>query len=175
MIRSRERDWCLLKRRKSTQKAHYLQLCESRGNLNSSPMNLTRQVHRWLALATRFLPTVTGSCLLLGKQKLAKSPETGAKRSWSIESWIFSGECRFPESCCANKVLLATLIWSPSTPNESRENEELDEQSPLAANYRAMLEAKEREIEQLRSQAEASDRQLKIQIKVTLKRNQLHT
>ena len=24
---------------------------------------------------------VTGSCLLLGKQKLAKSPETGAKRS----------------------------------------------------------------------------------------------
>ena len=36
-----------------------------------------------------------------------------------------------------------------------------------------MLEAKEREIEQLRSQAEASDRQLKIQIKVTLIRNQL--
>ena len=32
-------------------------------------------------LATHFLPTVTGSCLLLGKQKLAKSPETGAKRS----------------------------------------------------------------------------------------------
>jgi len=53
---------------------------------------------------------------------------------------------------------------SPAAP--IRENEELDEQSPLAANYRAMLEAKEREIEQLRSQAEASDRQLKIQIKV---------
>ena len=38
-----------------------------------------------------------------------------------------------------------------------------------------MLEAKEREIEQLRSQAEASDRQLKIQIKVTLKRINLIT
>ena len=42
----------------------------------------------------------------------------------------------------------------------------MDEASPLAANYRAMLEVKEKEIEQLRSQAEASDRQLKIQTKV---------
>ena len=33
-----------------------------------------------------------------------------------------------------------------------------------------MLEAKEREIEQLRSQAEASDRQLKIQIKVNFEK-----
>ena len=33
------------------------------------------------ALATHFLPTVTGSCLLLGKQKLAKSPKTGSRRS----------------------------------------------------------------------------------------------
>merc|ERR1719234_1666741 len=47
-----------------------------------------------------------------------------------------------------------------------REDRELDEASPLAANYRAMLEVKEKEIEQLRSQAEASDRQLKIQTKV---------
>jgi len=47
-----------------------------------------------------------------------------------------------------------------------REERELDEASPLAANYRAMLEVKEKEIEQLRSQAEASDRQLKIQTKV---------
>ena len=47
-----------------------------------------------------------------------------------------------------------------------REDRELDEESPLAANYRAMLEVKEKEIEQLRSQAEASDRQLKIQTKV---------
>ena len=43
----------------------------------------------------------------------------------------------------------------------------MDEASPLAANYRAMLEVKEKEIEQLRSQAEASDRQLKIQTKVS--------
>ena len=49
----------------------------------------------------------------------------------------------------------------------NREDRELDEAtSPLAANYRAMLEVKEKEIEQLRSQAEASDRQLKIQTKV---------
>lgn len=47
-----------------------------------------------------------------------------------------------------------------------REDRELDEGSPLAANYRAMLEVKEKEIEQLRSQVEASDRQLKIQTKV---------
>ena len=49
---------------------------------------------------------------------------------------------------------------------KNREDKELDEASPLAANYRAMLEVKEKEIEQLRSQAEASDRQLKIQTKV---------
>ena len=48
-----------------------------------------------------------------------------------------------------------------------REERKLDEASPLAANYRAMLEVKEKEIEQLRSQAEASDRQLKIQTKVS--------
>ena len=49
----------------------------------------------------------------------------------------------------------------------NREDRELDEAtSPLAANYRAMLEVKEKEIEQLRTQVEASDRQLKIQTKV---------
>ena len=58
--------------------------------------------------------------------------------------------------------------WAPLTlkDTDDREDRELDEESPLAANYRAMLEVKEKEIEQLRSQAEASDRQLKIQTKV---------
>ena len=60
-----------------------------------------------------------------------------------------------------NKNTVINLLYA------NREDRELDEASPLAANYRAMLEVKEKEIEQLRSQAEASDRQLKIQTKVS--------